>query len=319
MRTAPRPRQPPGRHRRPPGAMSLAGQPVEPRHALAPGLLSGRHPDRQSARRHAARARGAGRRRRDRLRGHPRHPQAARPLRHHDAADALSRAQRRRGAAEAAGAARRRRGGRAGVRCRHAAGLRSRLQAGARGARAGHARDGIARARPRCWRRSRSRACRPTGSSSRASCRRRRRRGARASPSSPAFRRRSCCSRPDRGSPRRSPTSPTGSAPREAAICRELTKLYEEVRRGDLAGARRATTRRAPRPRGEIVIVIAPPGATSSRTPATSTRCCAQALGRAVGQGRGRRGRARHRPAAPRDLSARARARARATGDERRR
>ncbi len=48
-------------------------------------------------------------RRPDRLRGHPRHPQAPRPLRHRDAADALPRPQRRGGAAEAAGAARRRR------------------------------------------------------------------------------------------------------------------------------------------------------------------------------------------------------------------
>ena len=38
----------------------------------------------------------AGRRRPDRLRGHPRHPQAARPLRHRDPAHALPRAQRRR-------------------------------------------------------------------------------------------------------------------------------------------------------------------------------------------------------------------------------
>ena len=45
----------------------------------------------------------------DRLRGHPRHPQAARPLRHRDAADALPRAQCRGGAAEAAGATGRRR------------------------------------------------------------------------------------------------------------------------------------------------------------------------------------------------------------------
>jgi 16S rRNA (cytidine1402-2'-O)-methyltransferase len=48
-----------------------------------------------------------------------------------------------------------------------------------------------------------------------------------------------------------------GLGPRDAAICRELTKLHEEVRRGDLgtlaaeAGARET--------RGEFVIVIAPP------------------------------------------------------------
>jgi 16S rRNA (cytidine1402-2'-O)-methyltransferase len=48
--------------------------------------------------------------------------------------------------------------------------------------------------------------------------------------------------------------------PRPAAICRELTKLYEEVRRGDLATLA-ADYAAAPEPRGEIVIVIAPPAA----------------------------------------------------------
>ena len=45
---------------------------------------------------------------------------------------------------------------------------------------------------------------------------------------------------------------------REAAVCRELTKLHEEVRRGDLAGLSAAYGQEPP-PRGEIVIVIAPP------------------------------------------------------------
>jgi 16S rRNA (cytidine1402-2'-O)-methyltransferase len=45
---------------------------------------------------------------------------------------------------------------------------------------------------------------------------------------------------------------------REAAICRELTKLHEEVRRGDLAALARDYAKE-PEPRGEIVIVIAPP------------------------------------------------------------
>jgi len=49
-----------------------------------------------------------------------------------------------------------------------------------------------------------------------------------------------------------------GLGPRAVAICRELTKLYEEVRRGDLTGLARdyATGREI---RGEIVIVVAPP------------------------------------------------------------
>jgi 16S rRNA (cytidine1402-2'-O)-methyltransferase len=48
--------------------------------------------------------------------------------------------------------------------------------------------------------------------------------------------------------------------PREAAVCRELTKLYEEVRRGDLVTLARAYAA-SEEPRGEIVIVIAPPSA----------------------------------------------------------
>src|ERR1700730_12061506 len=47
---------------------------------------------------------------------------------------------------------------------------------------------------------------------------------------------------------------------RAAAVCRELTKVYEEVRRGDLASLARDYAA-SEEPRGEIVIVIAPPGA----------------------------------------------------------
>jgi 16S rRNA (cytidine1402-2'-O)-methyltransferase len=50
-----------------------------------------------------------------------------------------------------------------------------------------------------------------------------------------------------------------GLGPREAAICRELTKLHEEVRRGELAALARELAA-AGEPRGEIVLVIAPPG-----------------------------------------------------------
>jgi 16S rRNA (cytidine1402-2'-O)-methyltransferase len=46
--------------------------------------------------------------------------------------------------------------------------------------------------------------------------------------------------------------------PRQAAICRELTKLYEEVRRGGLDTLAREAAQ-AEEPRGEIVIVVAPP------------------------------------------------------------
>jgi 16S rRNA (cytidine1402-2'-O)-methyltransferase len=49
-----------------------------------------------------------------------------------------------------------------------------------------------------------------------------------------------------------------GLGARDAAICRELTKLHEDVRRGDLASLARGYADAA-EPRGEIVIVIAPP------------------------------------------------------------
>jgi 16S rRNA (cytidine1402-2'-O)-methyltransferase len=49
-----------------------------------------------------------------------------------------------------------------------------------------------------------------------------------------------------------------GFGAREAAICRELTKLHEEIRRGDLAALARAYEEGA-EIRGEIVVVVAPP------------------------------------------------------------
>ena len=49
-----------------------------------------------------------------------------------------------------------------------------------------------------------------------------------------------------------------GLGPRAAAVCRELTKLHEEIRRGDLAGLAQHYEAGA-ETRGEIVIVVAPP------------------------------------------------------------
>jgi 16S rRNA (cytidine1402-2'-O)-methyltransferase len=49
-----------------------------------------------------------------------------------------------------------------------------------------------------------------------------------------------------------------GLGSREAAICRELTKQFEEIRRGDLVSLARDAGAAAP-PLGELVIVIAPP------------------------------------------------------------
>jgi 16S rRNA (cytidine1402-2'-O)-methyltransferase len=66
--------------------------------------------------------------------------------------------------------------------------------------------------------------------------------------------------------------------PREAAVCRELTKMYEEIRRGDLATLARDYAA-AEEPRGEIVIVIAPPGAPAPDAADLDT-LLRQALGR---------------------------------------
>jgi 16S rRNA (cytidine1402-2'-O)-methyltransferase len=56
-----------------------------------------------------------------------------------------------------------------------------------------------------------------------------------------------------------------GLGPRAAAICRELTKLHEEVRRGDLAALARDYAHGA-ETRGEIVIVVAPPQETETQS-----------------------------------------------------
>ena len=66
--------------------------------------------------------------------------------------------------------------------------------------------------------------------------------------------------------------------PREAAVCRELTKMYEEIRRGDLATLARDYAA-AEEPRGEIVIVIAPPSAPAPDAADLDT-LLRQALGR---------------------------------------
>lgn len=54
-----------------------------------------------------------------------------------------------------------------------------------------------------------------------------------------------------------------GLGAREAALCRELTKIHEEVRRGALPELAKAYEGQE-RPRGEIVLVIAPPLAARS-------------------------------------------------------
>lgn len=58
-----------------------------------------------------------------------------------------------------------------------------------------------------------------------------------------------------------------GLGAREASVCRELTKLHEEIRRGDLATLANEYAEgqdNQPETRGEIVIVIAPPSVTET-------------------------------------------------------
>jgi len=65
---------------------------------------------------------------------------------------------------------------------------------------------------------------------------------------------------------------------REAALCRELTKLHEEIRRGELATL--ADTCADEPPRGEIVLVIAPPQASQPISAAETETMLRQALKR---------------------------------------
>jgi 16S rRNA (cytidine1402-2'-O)-methyltransferase len=70
--------------------------------------------------------------------------------------------------------------------------------------------------------------------------------------------------------------------PRPAAIARELTKLFEEVRRDDLAALARHYAQSGP-PRGEVVVVIGPPGDAQPAGDAANAAIDA-ALGEALGQ-----------------------------------
>jgi 16S rRNA (cytidine1402-2'-O)-methyltransferase len=56
-----------------------------------------------------------------------------------------------------------------------------------------------------------------------------------------------------------------GLGARQAAVCRELTKLHEEIRRDDLAALAHAYDHGA-ETRGEIVVVVAPPDADDRQT-----------------------------------------------------
>ena len=78
-----------------------------------------------------------------------------------------------------------------------------------------------------------------------------------------------------------------GLGAREAAVCRELTKLHEEVRRGELAALAHDYAA-APEPRGEMVIVFAPPAADERPGPDETRRAAAHRARPRVGPRRGR-------------------------------
>ncbi len=69
-----------------------------------------------------------------------------------------------------------------------------------------------------------------------------------------------------------------GLGQREAALCRELTKLHEEVRRGDLAAL--AQDCAAAELRGEIVLVVAPPAEQEPPSAGDTDALLRQALAR---------------------------------------
>ncbi len=65
---------------------------------------------------------------------------------------------------------------------------------------------------------------------------------------------------------------------REAAVCRELTKLFEEVRRGTLPDLASHYGNAGP-PRGEVTIVVAPPAEAAGISDGEIDRRLAEALG----------------------------------------
>jgi 16S rRNA (cytidine1402-2'-O)-methyltransferase len=66
--------------------------------------------------------------------------------------------------------------------------------------------------------------------------------------------------------------------PREAVVARELTKLFEEVRRGALAALAEQYREAAP-PKGEVTLVVSPPAGLPEPDDADIDRRLSAALG----------------------------------------
>ena len=187
------------------------------------------------------------------------HPPPDRALRDLGAAHALSRAQRGHGAPENPGAAGAGRIDRAGVGRRHAADLRSRLQAGARGLRRRPCRDrGAGRLVGADGAVGGGAADRPVFLrgifAGQANCAPRR-----GWPNLQRSTRRWSCSNPATACRTRLRDLADIMGGRDAAICRELTKLHEDIMRAPVAElAQAADTLET---RGEFVLVIGPPAA----------------------------------------------------------
>ncbi len=91
--------------------------------------------------------------------------------------------------------------------------------------------------------------------------------------------------------------------PRDAALARELTKYYETVRRAPLTELAAALAGEEP-PKGEIVVLVGPPGAEARGSAGRDRRKADDGAGDAFGQGRRRDRFGRDRPAAPQGLCA---------------